>query len=97
MQPVQLTALDAWIDSQNEPVSRPEAIRRLVEQALRPTDIRPVSAKAREKAADLASKEIDKLQAHDTGGEELHQRKRHLVKGPKEFRELRGRRAKAKP
>jgi hypothetical protein len=53
-----------------------------------------VSVKARERAADLASKEIDKLKAHDIGGEEHHQRKRHLIKGPKKFRELRGRRRK---
>jgi hypothetical protein len=29
-----LGALDAWISEQNEPFTRPEAIRRLVEQAL---------------------------------------------------------------
>lgn len=92
MQPPQLAALDAWIVAQADAPSRPEAIRRLVEKALRPTDIRPVSAKAQEKAADLASKEIDKLKARDVDGEEHHQRKRHLIKGPKEFRELRSRR-----
>jgi hypothetical protein len=37
---------------------------------------------------------MDKLKAHDIGGEEHHQRKRRLIKGPKEFRELRGRRPK---
>jgi hypothetical protein len=37
---------------------------------------------------------MDKLKAHDVGGEEHHQRKRRLIKGPKEFRELRGRRRK---
>jgi hypothetical protein len=45
-----------------------------------------VSAKARERAADLASKEMDKLKAHDIGGEEHHQRKRRLSKGQKSFR-----------
>ena len=40
-----------------------------------------MSVKARERAANLASKEIDKLKAHDIGGEEHHQRKRHLIKG----------------
>jgi len=34
MQPPQLDALDAWIDSQQEPPSRPEAIRRLIELGL---------------------------------------------------------------
>jgi len=29
-----LTELDAWIAQQDEPLSRPEAVRRLAEQAL---------------------------------------------------------------
>jgi hypothetical protein len=49
----------------------------------------PTSNKAQEKAAELASKEIDKLKAHDIGGEEHRQRKRHLIKGPNEFRDVR--------
>jgi hypothetical protein len=31
----QIVAIDAWIATQNEDVSRPEAIRRLVEMGLR--------------------------------------------------------------
>jgi hypothetical protein len=34
LQPAQLAALDAWIARQNAQLSRPEAIRRLLEQAL---------------------------------------------------------------
>jgi hypothetical protein len=34
LQPAQLAALDAWIARQDARLSRPEAIRRLVEQAL---------------------------------------------------------------
>ena len=34
LQPNQLAAVDAWIADQPEPVTRPEAIRRLVEKAL---------------------------------------------------------------
>ena len=30
MQPDQLEAVDAWIDRQHEPVTRPEAIRKMV-------------------------------------------------------------------
>ena len=30
----QLAALDAWIAAQNEPISRPEGARRLIEMAL---------------------------------------------------------------
>jgi hypothetical protein len=32
--PQVIAALDAWIDAQGEDISRPEAIRRLVEMAL---------------------------------------------------------------
>lgn len=35
LQPDQLAALDAWIAKQREPVTRPEAIRRLVELGLK--------------------------------------------------------------
>ncbi len=34
LQPAQLSALDAWIAVQDEPISRPEAIRRLLNFAL---------------------------------------------------------------
>jgi hypothetical protein len=34
LQPAQLAALDAWMGRQDAQLSRPEAIRRLVEQAL---------------------------------------------------------------
>ena len=35
LQPAQLAALDAWIGRQDAQLSRPEAIRRLVEQGAR--------------------------------------------------------------
>ena len=34
LQPVQLDALDQWIAGQKEPLSRPEAVRRLLGEAL---------------------------------------------------------------
>jgi hypothetical protein len=42
--PEPLAALDAWIAKQREPVSRPEAIRRLVEAGLK---AKPASARKR--------------------------------------------------
>ena len=71
--------------------SRTEAIRRLVELALagmQPTRRR--SPKATSKALDLASEQIDKLIDPSTSDEERQQRKRRLLKGPKEFRDIRG-------
>jgi len=81
---------------QDPNTTRPEAIRRILEQALGSPDARPMNAKAQDKAAELASKEIDKLKAHRVDQDEHHQRKRHLIRGPKEFRGLRGRQAKTR-
>jgi hypothetical protein len=46
--------------------------------------------KAASKARDLASEEIDKLIDPSATEEERQQRKRRLLKGPKEFRDIRG-------
>ena len=91
LQPSPLAALDAWIARQDDEPSRPEAIRRLVEQALAGTPpMRQRSPRAASKARDLASNQIDKLFAASTTDEERQQRKRRLLKGPKEFRDVRG-------
>jgi hypothetical protein len=91
VQPVlQLTALDAWIAGQHPPPSRPEAIRRLVDLGLAATpSSRQRSPNARSKAHELANKQIDKLIDPSTTDDERQQRKRRLLKGPKEFREIR--------
>ena len=44
LQPAQLAALDAWIGRQDAQLSRPEAIRRLVEQGARTIAVRPNDA-----------------------------------------------------
>ena len=90
VQPMQLMALDAWIAGQDHPPSRPEAIRRLVDLGLAATPpVRQRSQKARSKALDLAGKQIDRLIDPSTTDEERQQRKRRLLKGPREFREIR--------
>jgi hypothetical protein len=49
------------------------------------------SAPARaERAKDLAAKVIDSFSIHTTDVEETASRKRRLLNGPEEFRELRG-------
>jgi len=40
LQPAELASLDAWASAQPDPMSRPEAIRRLVEKALETPDDR---------------------------------------------------------
>jgi hypothetical protein len=71
-------------------LSRPEAIRRLLEQAL--AVMQPVKSriqKARSKALDLASAQLDRLLDPSATDEERQRRKRRLLKGPKESRAMR--------
>jgi hypothetical protein len=42
------------------------------------------------KARDLADQEIDKLSDQSTSAEQRHERKQRLLKGPREFRDIRG-------
>jgi hypothetical protein len=90
LQPAQLAGLDAWIARQNAPLSRPEAIRRLLDQALavsQPAKSR--TQKARSKALDLASAQLDRLVDPSATAEERQHRKRRLLKGPKAVRDMR--------
>ena len=97
LQPRQLTALDAWIAKQREPVSRPEAIRRLIEAGLRAKPTLPLYTKKHAaKAAKIAERHIDPLINQSATSEERHSRKRRLLKGPEEFREMRSDIPKAK-
>jgi hypothetical protein len=86
----QLATLDAWIAKQDKPdLTRPEAIRRLVELGLtvKRTKSAP-SERQRAALADLASKAIDSLKV-EAPDDEKAIRKRRLLKGPEEFREHR--------
>jgi metal-responsive CopG/Arc/MetJ family transcriptional regulator len=87
-----LKRIDCWIASQDGPVSRSDAIRHLAELAL---DNAEISSKAgtsnqgAEQAAGMASNTIDHLEDQSATREDREQRKRRLVKGPSEFREIR--------
>jgi hypothetical protein len=48
--------------------------------------------KRKAKASELAAQEIDRLVDPSAPNEERQRRKRRLIKGPKEFREFRGKR-----
>ena len=48
------------------------------------------------KALEMAGKEIDRLSDPSATDEERQRRKRRLLKGPKEFRDVRGNRPKSK-
>jgi len=89
LQRTPLAALDHWIARQEDRPSRPEAIRRLVEQALAGSPSGQRSPTARAKATDLASKRLDELIDPATPEDERQQRKRRILRGPGEFLELR--------
>jgi hypothetical protein len=90
-----LASLDAWIGKQKEPeLTRPEAIRRLVELGLTvKSAVRP-TAKAAARAAELAAKAIDKHADTSAPSAERESRKNKLLKGPSVFRDVRKDRAK---
>jgi hypothetical protein len=90
MPPDELANLDNWISKQRTQQTRPEAIRRLVEQAIAHSShpARPSKQKAQE-ASDLADRTADRLVDKWMPLEEQQRRKRALIKGPKEFRDVR--------
>jgi metal-responsive CopG/Arc/MetJ family transcriptional regulator len=83
-----LARVDRWAASQQDDPSRPEAIRRLVELGLAVAHRRGAHSRRATKAAELASQEIDRLSDPSATDEERQVRKRRLIKGPKEFRDL---------
>jgi hypothetical protein len=96
--PAHLAMLDGWIKEHAPEMSRPQAIRRLVDLGLTVKHKRkqaPAAGAAR--AKELAAKAIDKMSDGRASPDDQAHRKRRLLKGPEEFREARLDRAKAKP
>ena len=89
--PPKLTAaIDNWAE-ENGVSSRSDAIRRLVELGLAASQpLRRRNLEAASKALELAAQELDKLIDPSTPDEERKMRKRRLLRGPKEFRDMRG-------
>jgi hypothetical protein len=101
LQPARLTALDAWIGQQGTPMTRPEAMRAMLDAVLvivaKDPGEKPVSKPARPpRARELAAETIDQMIAPSAPPEERAQRRLRLTKGPEEFREARVDRPKAK-
>lgn len=85
-----MKSLDRWSARQQDTPSRPEAIRRLVAMAIasaKPSA--PVSRKAAARAADMAGAMVDFLSDPSAPADVREKRKRRLLKGPPEFREMR--------
>jgi len=95
--PADVAVLDAWIKKSAPGLSRPEAIRRLVELGLTVrTKPKQAPAARAARAKELASSAIDTMSDPAAHPEEHAQRRRRLTKGPEEFREVRVDRLKAK-
>jgi Ribbon-helix-helix protein, copG family len=87
-----LKRIDHWIADQRTPVGRSEAIRRLAESGLNGGATPSKASKSNrgaEQAAGMANDMIDYLEDRSATHEDREQRKRRLVKGPSEFREMR--------
>jgi hypothetical protein len=83
-------AVERWAACQPDNPARSEAFRRLVEMGLATPGLsRSRSAKSRARATELAAEVIDRKLDPTAPPEEQASRKRRLLKGPKEFRELR--------
>jgi hypothetical protein len=89
--------LDEWRKRQDDLPSRPEAIRRLVELGLtvRARPKQTFHARAA-RAHEAARKQLDQLADQSASAEEQASRKRRLLKGPEEFRDIRLDRPKKK-
>jgi hypothetical protein len=86
-----LGMVDDWRRKQSDLPSRSEATRRLVELGLASSQpVKSPGKRAASKAAALAGEQIDRLQhGRPATAQEREGRKRRLLKGPKEFREMR--------
>ena len=82
-------SVDAWAAKQSDKPARPEAILRLVELGLETTHRRESAPNRAAKASEMAAQEIDRISDPSATEEERQLRKRRLIKGPKEFREIR--------
>jgi len=77
-----------WAEKQPDSPSLSEAIRRLVELGLTiKTKAKQPSAARADRAKELATKAIEKMSDPSAPADERAQRRRHLTKGPSEFRE----------
>ena len=89
--------VEAWATKQRDASSRSEAIRRLVEMGLASAGAaKPSNKKSAAKAAGMAGAMVDYLGDQSAPADVREKRKRRLLKGPSEFREMRADLPKAK-
>ena len=86
----ELRAIDGWRRQEPDSPARPQAIRRLVGLGLAGSSpAKHTNPTAAAKASDMAGRRIDEIGDPSATAEERQDRKRRLIKGPREFREMR--------
>ena len=92
-----LIKLDEWRRGQPDAPTRAIALCRIAEHALASTTAaRERSHRSKRKAADMAAGVIDHLGDRTTSVKRRAKRKRNLIQGPQEFREIRRDQSKRK-
>ena len=86
--------VDAWAARQSDEPGRSEAIRWLVELGLASAQRTGARTNKAAKASEMAGQEIDRLGDPSATDEERQLRKRRLIKGPNELRDIRSKRTK---
>jgi metal-responsive CopG/Arc/MetJ family transcriptional regulator len=83
-----ILAVDQW--AKDNAISRSAAIRQLLEQGLATrSQKKPAKERKAQKASELANRAADRLVDKSMPVEEQQRRKRTVIKGPKEFRDIR--------
>jgi hypothetical protein len=86
--------IERWATAQSDTPLLSEAIRRLVELGLASPRRTGARTNKAAKASEMAGHEIDRLGDPSVTDQERQLRKRRLIKGPTEFRDIRSKRAK---
>jgi hypothetical protein len=95
--PALRAAIVKWAEGQRDKPTLSEAVRRLVELGLTvKTGTKTKSDKQKARASELAGTTIDRLHEVAASFDDKASRKRRLVKGPSEFRDVRVDRPKRK-
>ena len=84
-----IDAIEKWRGKQRPIPNASEAIRKLVEIGLASAHRAVLRTKKATDASEMAGQEIDRLGDPSATDEERQLRKRRLIKGPKEFRDIR--------
>ena len=84
-----IDAIEKWRGKQRPIPNASKAIRKLVEIGLASAHRAVLRTKKATDASEMAGQEIDRLGDPSATDEERQLRKRRLIKGPKEFRDIR--------